>query len=302
MRPFAPNQSSRFRLATALMTALLAAMTSSPVGTQTLPKGASIPIRLNQTISSYGSKAGSAVRGTVIAPVEASGGIVIPLGAEIAGTVHDVRRVGLGFSRESAWVHIVFDSLRLPGGAEIPITGRVTQVDNARETIDDKGRIRGIRATASFSSVLSGTVIAVSSLDPMLLLFGLSASLSTFRIPESEVLLPAGTELHFEITEPVTLTTQFPPAVPGMIRTADDREKLAAIIRNLPFRTATAADNHPSDLTNLVFLGTEQAVRAAFDAAGWAETDVLSARSTYGTLRSVIENQGYREAPMSTLL
>ena len=270
---------------------------------ETVPADTSIQIRLAQTLSSYGSKSHTPVRAIVIAPVKVDGKIVIPLGAEISGTVYDVRRVGLGFSRESAWIHLIFDSLHLPGGETIPIAGKITEVDNAREKIDEKDRIHGIRATASLASVLSGMAISVSALDPMLLAFGLSASLSTFRIPESEIVLPTGTEMHFKITEPVKLQASFPPAVAEKIHAGGgDPNKLFSFIGDLPFRTATATGNQPSDLTNLVFLGTEEALRSAFDAAGWVETDELGARSSYATMKSVVENQGYREAPMSTLL
>lgn len=224
--------------------------------------------------------------------------VVIPMGAELSGIVYDVRRVGLGFARESAWIQLQFDSLRLPGNRDTPITGRISSIDNARETVDAKDRIKGIRATASFSSVMSGIVITVSALDPMLLAFGLTSSLATFRIPESEIVFPTGTEMHFELTAPLTLTEAFPPAIPSLMTTAE----LESMIEDLPFRTTTQASNMPSDLTNLVFLGSEAAVKNAFDAAGWAQTDALDARSTYGTMRSIMENQGYREAPMSTLL
>jgi len=238
----------------------------------------------------------------VIAPVKVNGEIVIPLGTELTGQVYDVRRVGLGFSRESAWIHLIFDSLQLPDGETIPIVGKITEVDNSRENIDDKDRIHGIRATASLSSVLSGLAISATAFDPMLLAFGFSTSLSTFRSPESEIVLPVGTEMHFETTESWFLDTTFPPAVPEKINPANDPNRLTSIIRDLPFRTVTASGNLPSDLTNLAFIGKEETVRAAFDASGWLETNTLNARSTYGTMRSIIENQGYREAPMSTLI
>lgn len=265
---------------------------------ETLSAGTPIPIRLRQTVSSFGSHANDEVRALVIAPIKVGDKVVIPMGAELSGIVYDVRRVGLGFARESAWIQLQFDSLRLPGNHDTPIAGRISSIDNARETVDAKDRIKGIRATASFSSVMSGIVITVSALDPMLLAFGLTSSLATFRIPESEIVFPTGTEMHFELTAPLTLTEAFSPAIPTLMTTAE----LESMIKDLPFRTTTQASNMPSDLTNLVFLGSEAAVKNAFDAAGWAQTDALDARSTYGTMRSIMENQGYREAPMSTLL
>ena len=173
-------------------------------------------------------------------------------------------------------------------------------VDNARETIDAQGRIQGIRATASFASILSGAAISAASLDPMLLVFGLSASLSTFRIPESEIYLPAGTELHFRLTQPLHIESQF--SLPVSTLEGTTQQPLTELVRSIPFRTVTQATNVESDLTNLVFLGSRDAVERAFDAAGWSQTDARNARSYYGTMRSIVENQGYREAPMSVLL
>lgn len=290
---FAKKQASRFAGFAACLIGLV-----SLANAETLPAGTQIEIRLRQTLSSFGSHANDEVRALVIAPVEIDGKTVIPLGAELQGTVYDVRRVGIGFARESAWIQMTLDSLRMPDGHQIPVMGKVASVDNAREIIDDKNRIKGIRATASFSSVISGLAISVAALDPMLLAWGLTSSLATFRIPESEIIFPTGTEMHYELTAPLDLTVAYPPAVPALATTP----ALDGIIRNLPYRTATQTTNVPSDLTNLVFLGSEEAVKNAFDAAGWAQTDALDARSTYGTMRSIMENQGYREAPMSTLL
>ncbi len=74
------------------------------------------------------------------------------------------------------------------------------------------------------------------------------------------------------------------------------------LIRGLPYRTATANSNKPSDLTNVVFLGTPAAVERAFRAAGWVRADRLNTTTGFLTLRSIAENQQYHRAPMSTLL
>lgn len=265
-----------------------------------LPAGTELQLRLRESISSFGTERGSTVIAEVISPVEVNGSIVVPLGARVPGHIEDVRRVGMGLVRESASMHLIFDRLELSQSSSVPIQGEIREIDNARETIDAKGRIQGIRATASFSSILSGVAISAASLDPMLLAFGLTSSLSAFRIPESEIFLPAGTELHFRLTQPLTINTRFPSAVPALTGTVAD--PLSDFVRDLPFRTVTQTTSVPSDLTNLVFLGSREAVERSFDAAGWSQTDARNARSVYGTMRSVVENQGYREAPMSTLL
>ena len=73
-------------------------------------------------------------------------------------------------------------------------------------------------------------------------------------------------------------------------------------MEQLPFRTYTKKGHIPFDITNLIFIGSARAVERAFAASDWVQVDSLTAESTYATIRSVAENQGYKSAPMSTLL
>jgi opacity protein-like surface antigen len=266
-----------------------------------VPAGTLLHIRLRETVSSFGSKADIPVTAIVIQPILLDGKIVIPLGTEIRGQIAKVHRIGLGFSSETALVLITFDGLRVPGGEWHTVSIKVTAVDNSREPVDAAGQIHGIRATASASKVLSGTAISVASLDPMSMLFGLSASLSAFRIPESEIILPVGAELQAQTETAVGVDTVF--AEPSPVATgAEDTDKLTELAKSLPYRTATSGKGEPSDITSIMFLGNEEAIIRALNAAGWSRSDVLGAQSTYGVMRSVVENQGYKEGPVSTLL
>jgi opacity protein-like surface antigen len=75
------------------------------------------------------------------------------------------------------------------------------------------------------------------------------------------------------------------------------------MVHKLPFRTFTEGKKElPSDLTNLAFIGSADALTRAFAASGWVIVDSLNAQSTYGTIRSIAENQGYQRAPMSILV
>jgi opacity protein-like surface antigen len=87
------------------------------------------------------------------------------------------------------------------------------------------------------------------------------------------------------------------------VTTAEGRQQLGEMVHKLHFRTFTAGKKElPSDLTNLAFIGSADALQRAFAASGWVIVDTLTAQSTYGTIRSVAENQGYQRAPMSILL
>lgn len=264
--------------------------------------GTELQIRLRQAVSSYSSKAGTPITALVIAPVEREGKVVIPMGSTLSGYVREARRVGLGFSRETALLHLEFDRIVLPGQEGREIAGRVSRLDDARERVDPEGRIRGIRATDSFAAKISGYAMAATAFDPMALLFGLAASQSVFRLPDSSVVLPAGTEMLFRLEKDLPVEGVFGEPYPRQKREAASVAQLEKIVEALPFRTATQTDGTPSDLTSLLYVGSREAVERAFAAAGWVRADQLDGRSTYGVMRSIIENQGYRSAPMSMLV
>ena len=266
-----------------------------------VPGGTLLHIRLRQTISSFGSKQDTPISAIVIQPVALDDQIVLPMNTELRGTIARVRRIGVGLSHETALLDLRFDTLILPGGQPQTIVGHISAVDNSRETVDAKGVIHGIRATASTAKVLSGLAISAAAIDPMSQLFAASASLSTFRIPESEIILPVGAELTYKTDQEIPVAQQF-PGLPPFLKEDPETTQLTDLVRPLPFRTATTKPSTPSDLISFLYLGSEESIRKAFDAAGWVPADPLSTQSKYGVMRSIMENQGYREGPVSTLL
>jgi hypothetical protein len=75
---------------------------------------------------------------------------------------------------------------------------------------------------------------------------------------------------------------------------------LEKLVQSCPMRTMST-DNKPSDLTNLLFLGTQQQVIAAFDEAGWIEADKLSVGSAVKVAQATVRQSKYSGAPVSTL-
>jgi opacity protein-like surface antigen len=153
------------------------------------------------------------------------------------------------------------------------------------------------------SNRTSGIVGSLAFGDPIAAIFATAGSASVLRFSEPEIVLPTGTELLAQLTAPVDLPAAEAQTVPPLVTTADERQQLGEVVHRLPFRTITEGKKElPSDFTNLAFIGSAAALERAFAAAGWVVVDSLSAESTYGTIRSVAENQGYRRAPMSILL
>lgn len=259
------------------------------------PAGTVLQLRLKTAVSSYTTKPGTPILAEVVAPVVVNGKVVLPMRTELIGVVKDARKVGLGFSRETALLHLEFSQIEAPGKKIQPLKGQVTRLDDARERVDAEGRIRGIRATDTVAAKLSGLAIGAASFDPMAMMFALTASQSVFRLPDSSVVLPVGAEFQFKIAEALQWEGEFGEPYPAL------RLDVAAVVKDLPFRTATENDNTPSDLTSLLYVGSREAIERAFAAAGWVRSDALDGKSTYGVMRSIVENQGYRAAPMSVL-
>jgi opacity protein-like surface antigen len=270
---------------------------------ETIPAGTRLEIRIQQPISSYSTRAGTKISGILISPVNEGGKIVVPLGTTIQGSVVSVRKVGLGFAHETAEIELRFDHLAFSDGTTTPVQVRITAVENARENINKKGRIQGIRSTSTLSNRASGIVGTLAFGDPIAAIFTTAGSASVLRFSEPEITLPSGAELLAEVVAPVNLPAGHAQTLPPIVDSEDGRKDLGAMVHKLPFRTFTSGKKElPSDFTNLIFIGSGAALERAFAASGWVIVDDLSAESTYSTIRSVAENQGYRRAPMSILL
>jgi opacity protein-like surface antigen len=294
------RRSGKFFIALGLYACLSVA---SCLWAETLPPGTPLEIRLQEPISSYSTPKGTRITGIMISPVNEGGKILVPLGTTIDGSVLEIRKVGLGFAHETAVIDLEFDHLILSNGQSIPIACRITEVENARESINKKGRIQGIRSTSTMSSRASGVVGTLAFGDPIAIIFTTAGTASVLRFSEPEITLPAGTELKAELTAPLALPVEKVESVPPIVTTERGRQALSSMVHQLHFRTFTEGRKEvPSDLTNLVFIGSAGALQHAFAAADWSIVDSLTAETTYSTIRSIAENQGYRTAPMSTLM
>jgi opacity protein-like surface antigen len=264
--------------------------------------GTKLEIRLQQPISSYATEKGTKLSGVLVAPLTEGGEMLLPLGTTVEGSVVAVRKVGLGVIHETARLDLQFDRVVLSNGDSVPLQCRIIEVENARETVDTQGRIQGIRSTATLSNRASGVVGSLAFGDPIAAIFTTAASASVLRFSEPEISLPAGTELIAELTAPIVLSKTEPILIPPIATTPEEKEDLSKLVEELPFRTYTDKGHIPSDITNLIFIGSADEVKRAFAASDWVQVDSLTAESTYATIRSVAENQGYKTAPMSILL
>lgn len=267
-----------------------------------LPAGKTLEIRLTRSLASFSARKGNPVEGVIIAPVLEEGRILIPMGSRISGTVVSATRVGLGLVHETARLTVAFNQLTLPDGSIVPLATQITGVDNARETVDKRGRVDGIRSTGTIGYRANNVIAGFAMLDPIAYIYVTVASARVLRFSEPEIWLPAGTELSAKLLSPITLAKSYDMPVPPVQSNPGQQARLMTLLRSLPYRTATAVTNVKSDMTNLVFLGTPAALQRAFKAAGWVQADQLNTITGFLTLRSIAESQSYQNAPMSILL
>lgn len=252
-----------------------------------IPAGTEIPIRLKSKVSTRSSKAGDAAEAVVI------GGALS--GAVIRGKVETVTQSAKGDERSV--LALRFNELEA-GGSKVKVEAQLAGIENAREEVDDQGRIQGILAGETITGRLDAGINRLSEkysgfADVLGAVKG-----AVFKAAEGDITYDPGVEMTLRLTAPLDA-----PAVAGpKLEPLADATALTKLIAGEPFQTVAQNPPKPSDITNLLLVGTEEQVRQAFADADWSTAAELSARAKLETIRAVAENRGYSEAPVSILL
>ncbi|MFZ0590282.1 MAG: LssY C-terminal domain-containing protein [Bryobacteraceae bacterium] len=274
---------------------------ASLVSVEGIPAETRLVVRLLQPLASQKAKEGDPVKAVLISPATIDGKILLPQ-SEFSGTITKAHGVGWALRHETAALTLEFETVKLPDGQTEAIDTRLYQVENSRETVNDKGTIQGVRSTGTLGSSAESKIASVATIDPVAYLFTTVSATAALGFAEPEILYPAGTELEIQFTAPLVTSQTFQSSIPALAASPEDQEKLGRFVRELPFRTMTKGSNKPSDLTNLAFIGPPDGLRRAFQAAGWVYTDQLTAEATFQTLKTIGGNRSYNQAPMSVLL
>jgi hypothetical protein len=261
-----------------------------------IPAGTELHVRLQTPVAATTTKLNQPVEVVVIEPVISNGQIVIPAGAKITGQVKEAKPAA---NNERAQLRLAFDQIAGPDGKPTKIDAQVAAIDNARESVDDKGNIVGILASETLSARMDAGINKVVQRYP-----GFGQVLQAIKggvISEADpdINYPAGVEMALKLNKPLSWTASAQQSPVGEIQPAD---QLAAMVNAQPYRTIAQNPPNPSDITNLMFLGTEQQINDAFTAAGWIQAAALSGQSKLETVRAVAEMRGYKEAPVSILM
>jgi hypothetical protein len=181
-----------------------------------------------------------------------------------------------------------------------PLAARVVEVDNARETVDEEGRILSATTAGLRPRKLDAALLAAAPFLPATVL-----SLECGRFLERELRPPkvrftSGTEMTLRLTQPA--------AVVASDAVRDERPQelsgdstLTALVAEQPLFALKPSAGKPSDPVNLVLIGDASAIDSAFRAAGWTRAASKGVTSMARGLFALAARHGYKSAPLSAL-
>ena len=262
-----------------------------------IPSGTQIQIRLTTAIKSASAKVDDPVEAVVIAPVVADGQIVMSAGATLRGHVKEV--VAAVNADDQAVVGLGFEQIADSTGAKAGLDAMVSSVDNAREKVDSSGRILGIIASQTGVGKLDEGLSKLTERNQGLGSLLNAVKGAVLKEADANIDFEPGVEMVIELTKAVDWTGS---ARGPDVQAIEPPDELYRLVNAQPSRTMAAKPSKPSDMTNLMFLGRLEDIKAAFEKAGWHEAAALNGQSKLETFRAMAEQRGYSEAPVSILL
>jgi len=271
--------------------ALFLAFTLSGARAAEIPAGTNLSIRLTTAASTVASRVGDRTEAILIAPIRLGDQIAFPAGATLIGTVALVTPPS---DVQNAALKLEFTQL---GPAKI--AARVNGIDNARELVDATGTVQGISPKNTITGRLDQGLGKLETSR----LAGLAQVLEAAKVllvknADPNIDYEAGTEISLRLLKPLTVKD----GPQTLVHFVPDDGRLADLVLHQTAQTYASHPYRPSDVTNLLFIGELDRIREAFREAGWVGADHLSGLSKWETARAVIEQRGYKEAPVSVIL
>ncbi len=266
----------------------------------TVPAGTELQLRLTKEVSSN-QASGQDVAAVLIAPVLVDGKPAISPGAQLTGKTADVRKdqaAANGTAEQPAQMRINLTTIS-EKGTSAAISCVLVGVDNARETVNAQdGLITGITASKTFSALADQGVTKLSQKYSELGDLLSSVKKSMVKEADPTIDYKPGVEFTVKLTKPLDWKGPAATDVPGQIA---NLPALTTLVNQEPFRTMALKPASPSDMTNLMFIGTKDEVEKAFKDAGWAAATNPGRDTDFKTAQAIIEDSGYSEAPVSIL-
>ena len=270
---------------------------SSPANSLLLPKGTILYVRLETPVSTTSSKVHQKVAAQTVRQNFIGGKVAVPLDAQLTGEIEKLQTSTTPDDPSVVVIH--FTQLELPGEKPVNLTCHLTEVENARETVLKDGTIQGVVASDLGSTYVDNALGKLAQQLP-----SMSGAIESFEkkqigTPDTAISYPAGTDMEVALDNPLPVRKFFAPAAAEQIpETA--LGAVREVLAKAPQRSATQK-NTPGDPLNLVFIGSEQEIRQAFQKAGWDIPAIRQTQSIAKTVQAVVQGAGYGVAPISNL-
>jgi LssY C-terminus len=283
-----------------LLVAVLAAARPA-MACDEVPAGTVLWVQLVTHVSSDDAKPGMRVEALLEQDVACEGEVLFPMGTHVEGEIRHVQKVGWGIRHETAAIDLQFDRVQPQGDGPTEMSGRVMEVENARESVKN-GVIHGIRATDTPQGTINSRLKHLPTWNPYS-----DAGLIVFKVafpifPEPEIYYGPGTE--FKV---VLASALIRPAIGeraaanGADLLPEDVPALDEMAQSEPERTYTK-EHRVADVTNVALVGTQEQVESAFQKAGWVGSDPFSRRAFVLQFAAVLNSSSYVRAPMMPML
>src|ERR1039457_2955983 len=250
-----------------------------------VPAGTQLQVRLKTKIASNTSKPDDPVETTVIAPVMVNGALAIPAGVTLRGLVTGASAATDPAVR--ATLALDFRELEM-GGQRVGVHTLLTVVENARESVNDKGEIQGILANETLSSRMDSGIGKVAEKYSGFGGFLSAAKNAVFKETEGDISYDSGVEMDLKLTAALTLTGAQPSGPDAALPPVADRQALIHMVNRQPFQSRAQNPPKPSDITTLMFIGSQEQLQGAFADAGWSQASKLGEKSKFETLRAIV--------------
>ena len=261
-----------------------------------LPAGTTLSVRLTNRVGSHTSRVDEPVTAVLIAPVRVDDEPAVPSGWAVRGRVAAVGRAAQDDTRPV----LLLGSFELSDGERpaAPIAARVLEVDNARETVDGTGRIVGLRTRRLPPGKVETLLLLAAHAHPLLLAAVETGRLAERRLSEAPIEYGPGVEMTLALTSEAfvaapPVSTLAPPDIGAL--------ELQAFVSGLPRRAVAARNRQPSDLTNVLMVGSIEQAAAAFGEAGWTQALPSGVRADLRSFLALAHRHGYEPAPVSLL-
>ena len=295
------SQDESARLKQLLASVSSASQTGNPAAVRAaldfdLPLSAELQVRLMSQVSSHKSRSGDVVEAVLIAPVLGGDRVALPAGTRLQGTVMLSQKPANDYQR--AQLILNFANLLHLDGSKTRLATRLVDVDNAKESVQ-AGRILGLAHPNN--SKLGWGLRLLGMADPVLSYALQSAIFIRDKEYKRAIEYSPGTEMTLTIQNPIKFQgqPQFSAAAPVLPTPATSA--VTELVKAQPLRTQTDSQT-PSDLTNLLLVGSREQLEKAFQTAGWSVAEDLNVKSGLKTFLALAESKGYRNAPVSLLL